>query len=104
MKFLLISGIYFPDIGGPATYIPRIARALIAEGHTVTTLSLTDDSNRKLPEEPWSRIFVSRNLFKPIRFIKTLKVILKSKPGTEGVYSNGLYEECGVASVLAYGC
>ena len=100
MKFLLVSGIYFPDIGGPATYIPRIAHALIAEGHAVTTLSLTDDSNGKLSEEPWLRIFVSRNLSKPIRFLKTLRVVLKSKPGTEGVYSNGLYEECGVASVF----
>jgi glycosyltransferase involved in cell wall biosynthesis len=100
MKFLLVSGIYFPDIGGPATYIPRIAHALIAEGHTVTTLSLTDDVNRKLPEEPWSRILVSRTLLKPFRFLKTLRFILKSKPDSEGVYSNGLYEECGVASVF----
>lgn len=100
MKFLLVSGIYFPDIGGPATYIPRIARALIAEGHTVTTLSLTDDSNRKLPEEPWSRIFISRNLLKPIRFLNTLRAVLKSKLGSEGVFANGLYEECGVASIF----
>ncbi len=100
MKFLLVSGIYFPDIGGPATYIPRIANALIAEGHTVTTLSLTDDVNRNLPEEPWSRIFVSRTLLKPIRFLKTLQIIFNSRPSTEGIYSNGLYEECGVASVF----
>lgn len=100
MKFLLVSGIYFPDIGGPATYIPRIANALIAEGHTVTTLSLTDDVNRNLPEEPWSRIFVSRTLLKPIRFLKTLQIILNSRPSTEGIYSNGLYEECGVASLF----
>jgi glycosyltransferase involved in cell wall biosynthesis len=100
MKFLLVSGIYFPDIGGPATYIPRIAHALIAEGHTVTTLSLTDDVNRKLPEEPWSRILVSRTLLKPFRFLKTLRIIHKSKPGSEGVYSNGLYEECGISSIF----
>ena len=100
MKFLLVSGIYFPDIGGPATYIPRIAHALTAEGHTVITLSLTDDSNHKLPEEPWLRIFVSRKLIKPIRFLKTLRVVLKSKPDSDGVYSNGLYEECGVASIF----
>jgi glycosyltransferase involved in cell wall biosynthesis len=100
MKFLLVSGIYFPDIGGPATYIPRIAHALIAEGHSVTTLSLSDDINRKLPEEPWSRIFVSRKLLKPFRFLMTLRFILKSRPGSEGVYSNGLYEECGVASIF----
>lgn len=100
MRLLLVSGIYFPDIGGPATYIPRIAHALIAEGHSVTTISLTDDLNRQLPEEPWLRIFVSRNLSKPIRFLKTLRAVLKSKPGSAGVYSNGLYEECGVASVF----
>ena len=100
MKFLLVSGIYFPDIGGPATYIPRIANALIAEGHTVTTLSLTDDVNRNLPEEPWSRILVSRTLLKPFRFLKTLRLILQSKPSSAGVYSNGLYEECGVSSLF----
>ena len=100
MKLFLVSGIYFPDIGGPATYIPKLAHALIAEGNTVTTLSLTDDINRVLADEPWSRTLVSRRTIKPIRFLKTLRVIVNYRPDSEGVFSNGLYEECGVASLF----
>jgi len=42
MNVLLVSGIYSPDIGGPATYIPKLARALQKQGHNVSIFSLTE--------------------------------------------------------------
>ena len=38
----MVSGILPPDIGGPATHATEIRAELVARGHTVETLSLTD--------------------------------------------------------------
>ena len=39
MKVLITVGIFPPDIGGPATYVPRIASALTKWGHLVTVVA-----------------------------------------------------------------
>ena len=38
MKTLLISGIYRPEIGGPATYIPALATELQSQNGAVEAL------------------------------------------------------------------
>jgi hypothetical protein len=42
------SGIYPPDVGGPATYIPKLAEYLAKQGHLVTVFSLTDKKTKEL--------------------------------------------------------
>ena len=42
MKILVVTGIFPPDIGGPATYIPEIAEALLKRGHEVTVLTTSE--------------------------------------------------------------
>jgi hypothetical protein len=42
LRILIITGIFPPDIGGPATYVPQIATALASLGHQVTVLTLSD--------------------------------------------------------------
>lgn len=100
MRLLLVSGIYFPDIGGPATYIPRLATKLVSDQNSISVLSLSDNPKQHTPEELWPTFLISRRLPKPIRFLKTVREILRSKNTVDGVYSNGLYEECGTASIL----
>ncbi|MCX7681746.1 MAG: glycosyltransferase family 4 protein [Anaerolineae bacterium] len=39
MKVLLTTGLFPPDIGGPATYVPRMAEALAGRGHVVTIVA-----------------------------------------------------------------
>lgn len=97
---LLISGIYYPDIGGPATFIPKFANALVAKKFQVCTLALTDDKKASRPVESWERIFIRRNLPLPIRFIvTTLRIRLKSNR-SRVIFANGLYEEAAVASLF----
>lgn len=38
MRMCIITGIFPPDIGGPATYVPLMAAALTQHGHAVSTL------------------------------------------------------------------
>ena len=42
VKVLVVTGIYPPDIGGPATHADDVRRSLSERGHQVTVLSLTD--------------------------------------------------------------
>ena len=42
MKLLIVTGIFPPDRGGPASYVPRIAAALAARGHRVRVICLSD--------------------------------------------------------------
>jgi hypothetical protein len=42
MRILIITGIFPPDIGGPATYVPQVAKALADQGHQITVLTLSD--------------------------------------------------------------
>ena len=44
MKCLLISGIYRPEIGGPATYLPTLAKALIKQSNQVEVITLKNSS------------------------------------------------------------
>jgi len=45
MKILLVTGIFPPDIGGPATYVPKIAASLTERGHEVLVLTTSEPEN-----------------------------------------------------------
>ena len=99
-KILVVTGIYPPDIGGPATYIPQLCAQLHKLGYKVHLVSLTDKLNGKRIDEPWDRTFVSRGLWKPLRISKTILVLFKHSLGSRAIFSNGLYEEVAIAGLL----
>lgn len=64
MQIVLASGVYTPDLGGPATYVENLAAALVANGHSVTVLAYAPTSMRvgkwQETEELWRVVRVSR--------------------------------------------
>jgi hypothetical protein len=48
MKVLIVSGIWPPDIGGPASHAPEVARFLMDRGHGVRVVVTADRA--PLPE------------------------------------------------------
>lgn len=99
MKVLLVSGIYFPDVGGPATFIPKLASYLVNKGHEVTTISLQDKPVYR-PSEPWTRIFISRRIPKLIRFPITLIKVIRHGISCDVIFANGLHEESVIAAKI----
>jgi glycosyltransferase involved in cell wall biosynthesis len=99
MKALLVTGIYFPDIGGPATYIPTLAQALVNKGYEVSTVSLTDLLQTKRPDEPWKRIFVPRTLGRIGRTYNLYKAIRTEAKDSDFVFSNGLFPETAISLI-----
>ena len=56
MKIVLATGIYPPDIGGPATYVHEVAREFSAAGHQVTVITYGDES----VQHAWRVIAISK--------------------------------------------
>jgi glycosyltransferase involved in cell wall biosynthesis len=82
MKLLICTGIYPPDIGGPATYTKLIQEELTARGHEVSVLTYGESiTNEKL------RITnISRSLPMPLRYIKYFLSVLKLGRKAEVMY------------------
>lgn len=58
MKIVLATGIYPPQIGGPATYCRRLADHLVKTGHDVTVVTYGDT----VEHEPWTVETVPRSV------------------------------------------
>lgn len=99
MNVLIVTGIFPPDIGGPATYVPQVAKGLVELGHCVTVLTLSDrlgydDDDRSYP---FRLIRLPRGVVKPWRQLLTLFYICKLGRRADVLFVNGLALE----SVLA---
>jgi len=100
MNVLMITGIFPPDIGGPATYVPSMARELVKRGHKVSLVTLSDrlDHDDRSYNFPLHRI--RRGLSKPLRFLFTVLRILREGRSAQVLYVNGLYLEAVIANYL----
>ncbi|MBI2052708.1 MAG: glycosyltransferase family 4 protein, partial [Candidatus Ryanbacteria bacterium] len=74
MKILIATGIYPPDIGGPATYVKTIAHAFADRGHDVVVVTY---GNARQDNSTFSIFTVSRALPKGLRHILYFLKILQ---------------------------
>ena len=42
MRIVFLTGIWPPDVGGPATHGPEFSRFLVERGHDVTVITMGD--------------------------------------------------------------
>ena len=99
MKCLLISGIYRPEIGGPATYLPTLATVLIDQSNQVEIITLKN-SSAAAQSEAWPVNYITRDQNLLMRFIKTVMLIIRKAKATESIFSNGLIQETAIALVF----
>ena len=64
MRILITTPVYPPDLGGPATFVPRLARHLARDGHRVTVLTFADTA---AAGEGFEVVTVPR-VFLPLRY------------------------------------
>jgi glycosyltransferase involved in cell wall biosynthesis len=98
MKILTITGIFPPDIGGPATYVPTMSRDLGERGHKIAVVTLSDGLDHDDRPYGFAVHRIRRSLFKPWRFLLTVLRILREGRSVQVVYVNGLYLEAVVAN------
>ena len=76
MNILITVGIFPPDIGGPASFVPKISDFLIENGHNVKIICLSEVGNIHT-EDNLDVIRIKRSNNLPIRWIKTIYQIVK---------------------------
>jgi len=96
MRILITTGIFPPEVGGPATYVPMIASKLCERGHQVCVVAPQEPgdnfNNQDAPYELFrfnhSHVFPYLNFL--IEQFNALKIILKHIDRFEIIYINGL--------------
>jgi glycosyltransferase involved in cell wall biosynthesis len=98
MRILLLTGIWPPDVGGPATHGPDVARFLIARGHGVRVVTMGDGE----PSERPCRVdVVSRKLPFPVRYGLVAAKGARAARGADVVYATATYAAASAASSVA---
>lgn len=75
MKIVLATGIYPPDIGGPATYTEALAREFIALGHEVKVITYTHKQNPNATKDlcPVIRVPIGYPVLRWFAYAKALR-------------------------------
>ncbi len=98
MKILITVGIFPPDIGGPASFVPKIANLLSKSGNEVTVICLTD--KYQLDNENFNIVRILRKQNLVIRWFRTIFQILKHGLKSDLIFVNGLPMESYIANLL----
>ncbi len=98
MKILITVGIYPPDIGGPASFVPKIANLLSQNNYEVTVICLSDSNLQDNETYKVKRILRNQNLL--IRWLKTIISIILNGRNAECIFVNGLPMESYIANIF----
>jgi len=100
MRILITTGIFPPDIGGPATYVPLIAKALTERGHQVTVLTTSEPENLQWDDNayPFSVLRINRRQRIWLRLLKCVAKALRLGRTADVIYANGIYFETAIAN------
>ena len=97
MRVVLVSGIWPPDVGGPASHAPALAAALVARGHEVEVVTTAD--TRPAPAGfpiRWAR----RSLPSPVRHLVVVREIVRAARTADVVYATTMIRRAALGSLL----
>jgi glycosyltransferase involved in cell wall biosynthesis len=93
-----VSGIWPPDVGGPASHAPEVAGFLAARGHEVEVV-VTADSAPAAAEYPVR--WVSRRLPPGVRHAEGVRVVASRARWADVVYTTGMFGRSSLGGLLA---
>ena len=99
MKVLIVSGIWPPDVGGPASHAPEIAAELTERGHAVEVVTT---ASAPPATEPYRVRYVSRSLPPGARHAAVSALIAKAARSADVVYSTSMLGRTTVGTALAH--
>jgi glycosyltransferase involved in cell wall biosynthesis len=98
VKVLIVTGIWPPDVGGPASHAPEIAEFLRARGHEVEVLTTADGPPAP---EAYPVTWVPRRLSAAGRYAKGAMLAARLARRNDVVYSTGMFGRTRVGTFLA---
>ncbi len=98
MRVLIVSGIWPPDVGGPASHAPEVAEFLRGRGHGVEVV--TTAAAAPAPE-PYPVRWISRSMPPGLRHALAALTISRRARSADVVYSTGMIGRSALAARLA---
>jgi glycosyltransferase involved in cell wall biosynthesis len=97
VRVLVVTGIWPPDPGGPASHAPALADFLRSRGHTVEVVTTAD-------AEPAPREYlvhwVSRSLPTEMRYARCVKLVRKYGRDSDVVYATSMVRRAAIGAML----
>ena len=98
MNVLVVSGIWPPDVGGPASHAVEVAEYLRARGHGVAALTTADEPP---PAAPYRVSWVSRRLPVGVRHARFAAELARLARGADVVYTASVLGRSAVGATAA---
>ncbi len=98
MRVVVVSGIWPPDVGGPASHAPALADALLEAGHEVEVVTTAD-------AEPAVRLYpvrwVPRSRPAPFRHLAVAREVRRAGRAADRVYATTMVRRAALGATLA---
>jgi glycosyltransferase involved in cell wall biosynthesis len=97
VKVVIVSGIWPPDVGGPASHAPALAAALVEAGHAVevvTTAHAAPDAR------PYPVRWVSRARPAPLRHLAVVRAVAGAARRADRVYATSMVRRASLGAAL----
>ena len=98
MKVVVVSGIWPPDVGGPASHAPALAAALCARGDGVEVVTTAD---AEPAPQAYPVVWVRRNLVAPTRHLAVARAVARAARRADVVYATTMVRRASLGSFLA---
>ena len=98
MRVLIVSGIWPPDVGGPASHAPEVADFLRSRGHDVEVVITADG-----PPAPagYPVRWVSRSRPPGVRHVDGVRLVRERARRADVVYTTGMFGRSSLGALLA---
>jgi len=87
MKIVIATGIFIPEIGGPATYAAKISEEFIKLGHQVKIITYSDKSEYDFDKDLNYSVFRIKRTSKIANYFNYFKILLKVAKDADRIYS-----------------
>ena len=98
MKALVVSGIWPPDVGGPASHAPDVAAYLCARGHAVEVVTTAAAAPAR---EDYPVRWAPRSLPKGVLHVRTAALVRERARHADVVYTTGMFGRSSAGAALA---
>jgi glycosyltransferase involved in cell wall biosynthesis len=98
MRVVVVSGIWPPDVGGPASHAPEVAAFLRAHGHGVEIVTTAASPPAR---QPYPVHWISRSLPKGAIHVRTGLEVARRARVADVVYTTGMFGRSAAGAALA---
>jgi glycosyltransferase involved in cell wall biosynthesis len=98
VKVLVVSGIWPPDVGGPASHAPEVAAYLVERGHEVEVVTTASSAPA---QAAYAVHWVSRSLPPGVRHLRAAALVASRARRADVVYTTGMFGRSFAGSTAA---